>query len=98
MTEKKQQPAHTGSYTPQVPASYNQNDDIDLRELFLTLWQGKWIILALTVFMAVLASVYAVKQPNIYETEATVVLNDSFYSLDDTYQLSLSPHLLTGIF
>lgn len=96
MTEKNHQSDQLGAYLPLVPVSYQRNDDIDLRELFLTLWQGKWIILALTCLMSVVASVYAVKQPNMYQTKARVVFNDGFYSLDDTYQLSLSPYVLTG--
>lgn len=96
MTEQNQQPAQMGEYSHKVPVSYQKNDEIDLRELFFTLWQGKWIVLALTLLVSVVAAFYAVKQPNEYQSKASVVVNSSFYSLDDTYQLSLSPHLLTG--
>lgn len=96
MTEQNHQLAQSGEYSHQVPVSYQNNDEIDLRELFLTLWQGKWIVLALTLLVGVMAAFYAVKQPNQYQTKASVVVNSSFYSLDDTYQLSLSPYVLTG--
>ncbi len=34
------------------------DDEIDLREIVLTLWKGRWLILALTLIAALLA--YAV--------------------------------------
>lgn len=48
------------------------DDEIDLRELFLTLWRGKWIILATTVAFAAAGVFYALSQPNIYQ--ASVLL------------------------
>lgn len=50
---------------PQVQA-----DEIDLRELFSVIWRGKWIILVITAVFAVGAAVFAIKQPNIYKSEA----------------------------
>lgn len=47
-----------------------QDDEIDLRELFAVIWRGKWIILAVTALFAVGAVVFAIKQPNIYKSEA----------------------------
>lgn len=48
------------------------DDEIDLRELFLTLWRGKWIILATTIAFAAAGVFYALSQPNIYQ--ASVLL------------------------
>lgn len=48
------------------------DDEIDLRELFLTLWRGKWIILATTVAFAAAGVFYALSKPNIYQ--ASVLL------------------------
>lgn len=48
----------------------NANDEIDLRELFSVIWQGKWLILIVTAVFAVGAVFFAIKQPNIYKSEA----------------------------
>lgn len=45
-------------------------DEINIRELFSVIWRGKWIILAITALFAVGAVVFAIKQPNIYKSEA----------------------------
>jgi len=53
--------------------SHNNNiadDEIDLRELFAVIWQGKWIIIAITALFAVASVFYAINQPNIYKSEA----------------------------
>lgn len=57
----------------QANASMQNNiadDEIDLRELFTAIWQGKWIIIAITTLFAVASVFYAIKQPNIYKSEA----------------------------
>ncbi|MGI2049094.1 Wzz/FepE/Etk N-terminal domain-containing protein [Shewanella oncorhynchi] len=46
------------------------DDEIDLRELFSVLWQGKWLIVAITAVFAIGAVIFAIKQPNIYKSEA----------------------------
>lgn len=56
MTEQVQQ--------PQQPA-----DEIDLRELFSAIWQGKWIVITTTFIFAVAAVFYALSLPNIYKSE-----------------------------
>ena len=45
------------------------DDEIDLRELFTAIWQGKWIIIAITSLFAVASVFYAINQPNIYKSE-----------------------------
>ncbi|QYX63476.1 LPS O-antigen length regulator [Shewanella putrefaciens] len=47
-----------------------QDDEIDLRELFAVIWQGKWLILGITAVFAIGSVVFAIKQPNIYKSEA----------------------------
>ncbi|MGI2059767.1 Wzz/FepE/Etk N-terminal domain-containing protein [Shewanella baltica] len=47
-----------------------QDDEIDLRELFTVIWQGKWLIIAITAVFTIGAVVFAIKQPNIYKSEA----------------------------
>ncbi len=48
------------------------DDEIDLRELFATLWRGKWIIIATTILFAAAGVFYALSKPNIYQ--ASVLL------------------------
>lgn len=48
------------------------DDEIDLRELFATLWRGKWIIMIFTVAFAAAGVFYALSKPNIYQ--ASVLL------------------------
>lgn len=83
-------------YPPNFSSSYHQNNEIDLRELFLALWQGKWIVLASTFLVTVVATTYAITQPNIYKSQATAVMNYGLYSMDGSYPLSLSPSLFNG--
>ena len=53
----------------QTPDPQNYPDDeIDLRELFATLWRGKWIIILVTFVFAVAGVFYALSKPNIYQS------------------------------
>ncbi|WP_330217895.1 Wzz/FepE/Etk N-terminal domain-containing protein [Marinobacter similis] len=59
--------------TPQTPGVQAYPDDeIDLRELFATLWRGKWIVVATTILFALAGVFYALNKPNIYQ--ASVLL------------------------
>ncbi|MCL1090113.1 Wzz/FepE/Etk N-terminal domain-containing protein [Shewanella profunda] len=59
------------TYQPdaQFPQTVRE-DEIDLRELFSVIWQGKWLIIAITVVFAIGSVVFAIMQPNIYKSEA----------------------------
>lgn len=48
------------------------DDEIDLRELFITLWRGKYLIVATTIIFAAAGIAYALYKPNIYQ--ASVLL------------------------
>ncbi|GGE57803.1 LPS biosynthesis protein [Streptosporangium jomthongense] len=48
------------------------DDEIELRELFATLWRGKWIIILFTIVFAAAGLFYALSKPNIYQ--ASVLL------------------------
>ncbi|WP_025821620.1 Wzz/FepE/Etk N-terminal domain-containing protein [Shewanella marina] len=50
---------------------------IDLRELFSVIWQGKWIILAITFIFAVGAVFYSLSLPNIYKSHALLAPAES---------------------
>ncbi|TBR41249.1 LPS O-antigen length regulator [Marinomonas agarivorans] len=52
--------------------AYQQDDEIDLKELFVALWKGKWIILLLTIVCATGGVFYALSQPNVYKAEAVL--------------------------
>ncbi|WP_417566246.1 Wzz/FepE/Etk N-terminal domain-containing protein [Marinobacter sp.] len=44
------------------------DDEIDLRQLFATLWAGKWLIIAVTFLFAAGGAAYALSKPNIYQS------------------------------
>ncbi|MGS0724737.1 Wzz/FepE/Etk N-terminal domain-containing protein, partial [Shewanella sp. 0m-11] len=46
------------------------DDEIDLRELFSVIWQGKWLIIAITAVFAIGSVIFALMQPNTYKSEA----------------------------
>ena len=46
------------------------NDEIDFRELFGAIWQGRWIIITVASLFTVLSIIYAINQPDIYKSEA----------------------------
>jgi len=48
--------------------SHYPDDEIDLRELFATLWRGKWIIIAFTIVFAAGGVFYALSKPNVYQS------------------------------
>ncbi|QQX81796.1 LPS O-antigen length regulator [Shewanella sp. KX20019] len=51
-------------------ASTSSEDEIDLRELFSVIWQGKWLIIAITAVFAIGSVIFALSQPNTYKSEA----------------------------
>ncbi|MDA9558132.1 Wzz/FepE/Etk N-terminal domain-containing protein [Vibrio sp.] len=65
-------PAHFHNLPP-VPPQYT-NDEIDLRELFAALWQGKLTIIANGLLCGVLAIIYALTAQEWWQSKATVTL------------------------
>ena len=49
------------------------DDEIDLRELFYVLLEGKWIIVSITAFVSIIGVIYSLLLPNIYESKAMLV-------------------------
>ena len=49
------------------------DDEIDLRELFYVLLEGKWIIVSLTTFVSIIGVIYSLLLPNIYESKSMLV-------------------------
>ena len=56
----------------QQPVSQVADDEIDLRELFTALWQGKWLIIVTTFLFSVASVFYALSLPDIYKSEVTL--------------------------
>ncbi|GHX69619.1 LPS chain length-determining protein [Vibrio cholerae] len=58
---------------PQYPHyAYPANDEIDLKELFAALWQGKWLIIMTTLLFSVAAIGYALNAQEWWSAKATV--------------------------
>jgi len=45
------------------------DDEIDLKELFFAIWQGKWTIIITSFIAAIIAVGYAISLPDIYKSE-----------------------------
>lgn len=66
-----------------------QDDEIDLFELFQTLWQQKWLILATTLIAPLLAFVFTVSQPvkpDTFQGKALIEIG-SYVSHDGVLQI-----------
>ena len=58
------------SYHPPTVNNMAMDDEIDLKELFVVLWSGKWLISAVTGVAAAASVVIALMLPNIYTANA----------------------------
>ncbi|MBD1564513.1 LPS chain length-determining protein [Vibrio sp. S12_S33] len=59
---------------PQIPSFYEQNDEIDLKELFMALWQGKWFIILTTLVFAIGAITYALTAQEWWSSSAKIAV------------------------
>lgn len=55
-----------------MPSSSYQDDEIDLKELFLALWHGKLTIVSTTIIITAIAIAYAMLAKQVWTTEAVV--------------------------
>lgn len=69
MTNPQQQPVQV---VYAMPAQQQQDDEIDLAQLWAVLWRGKWWIIGLSLLAAVLAVVISLQLPNIYRAQVVV--------------------------
>ena len=53
------------------------DDEIDLRELWAVIWQGKWIIAGVTALAAAIGIYISLSMPNIYKSTATLISTTS---------------------
>ena len=60
------------------------DDEIDLRELFYVLLEGKWIIVSLTAFISIIGVIYSLSLPNIYESKTMLVPVNSSSGISGT--------------
>lgn len=58
---------HEEPFQQTIQQNPGPEDEIDLRELFATLWRGKWIIILFTIAFAVAGVFYALSKPNIFQ-------------------------------
>ena len=71
--EKEQNPAPQNiQYGVPYPQQF-EDDTIDLYELWITLWNKKWLVIAVTVIAALGSVVYALLAPQIYKAEALLL-------------------------
>lgn len=54
-----------------------QDDEIDLRHLFFSLWKSKWLIIAITIIFAVGSVIFALSLPNIYKADTLLSPSES---------------------
>jgi LPS O-antigen subunit length determinant protein (WzzB/FepE family) len=66
---------------------YLQEDEIDLRELFKTIWARRFFVITFTLVVTVLAAVYAYTKTPIYEAKALVEIGE--YKLNGTTKNSI---------
>jgi chain length determinant protein (polysaccharide antigen chain regulator) len=59
-------------YAAPYPQQF-EDDTIDLYELWITLWNKKWLVIAVTAIAALGSVVYAVLAPQIYKAEALLL-------------------------
>lgn len=60
-------------YASQSPAEAEcGEDEVDLRELFWTLWAERWLIIGVTTLFAIGSVIYALQQTDIYRAEAVL--------------------------
>jgi len=67
--EKKLEVIASNPYPVLGDQKSSTNDEIDLRELFGVIWQGKWLIVGVTFLFAVAGVVYSLSLPNVYKSE-----------------------------
>lgn len=55
---------------------YLQEDEIDLRELFKTIWDRRFFVITFTLVVTVLAAIYAYTKTPIYEAKALIEIGE----------------------
>ncbi len=58
-------------------ANYIEEDEIDLKELFSTIWQNKFTIAIIALLVTFFALIYALKKPNVYTSSTVLILKEN---------------------
>lgn len=61
--------------------SESLDEVISLKELYQIIWLGKWIIVSITSFISIIALIYSLLLPNIYESKATLAASNPSSSI-----------------
>ncbi len=72
MSGQIQQSPNEQQYSPQLPNSFPVSDEIDLRELFRAIWDGKLLIIATTLVFAVVAVLFAMTSQEWWSSTAKI--------------------------
>ncbi|WP_337924689.1 Wzz/FepE/Etk N-terminal domain-containing protein [Vibrio fluvialis] len=75
MPEPKSPDSHMTQYS---------NDEIDLRELFKALWDGKLTIMVVTFVFSLSATCYGLLTPNVYQSQSSFLIDRNFFNLFNT--------------
>ncbi len=62
---------------PTYQPPYYEEDEIDLRELFSTIWKNKFKLILLSILITSLAIIYAITAPNSYNSKTILVPQES---------------------
>jgi len=54
-----------------------EEDEIDLRELFATIWKRKWFIIIFTFIITAIVIIYAYRMPKYYKTTTTIEIKSN---------------------
>lgn len=66
----------TSATTPSYQTNTPQDDEIDLLALLGTLWDGKWLIAAVTMAFTAIGVFYALIQPPVYRANALIQVEE----------------------
>ena len=73
-----QQSNETAENAKSISDGISKNEgEVDLLQLIRVLWRGKFLIIGVTVIAAVISVFIALRQPNIYRSEALLATDDS---------------------
>ena len=70
--QEQQQISQTNPY-PYFYPQHSVEDTFDLYEIGIVLWKRKWLVIALTVILALVSIVYALQLPRVYKAEALLL-------------------------
>ena len=70
--QEQQQTAQTSPHPTPYPQQFEDNT-IDLYELWITFCKRKWLVIAVTVAVALGSVVYALQQQHVYKAEALLL-------------------------